>query len=155
MRRAATLLLLLLAPGCATGGARTGAASVASPACVAPQTPMMRSVLYFGLRDRAGNEIPVERWERFLADELTPRFAGLTVLEARGQWLGDDHRLVREPSRVVIVLHADDAESRARIAEVIRLYRARFDQESVLWESSRVCAAFSSASPSRRWNSIS
>lgn len=131
---------------CATASPRPGAAGAAAasttPACAAPSAPMIRSTLYFGLHYRDGREIAQSDWESFLADELTPRFAGLTVLEARGQWTDASHHVVREPSRVVVVLHADSAAARARIVDVVRRYRERFDQESVLWEAAAVCAAF-------------
>jgi hypothetical protein len=121
-----------------------GAASRAAPAlvCTPPAAPVIRSALYFGLRRASGGEVTAEEWATFLAREITPRFGGLTVFAADGQWLGSDGPPVREPSRVVVILHPDADGPRAAIGDVIRRYRARFDQQSVLWETTSACAAF-------------
>jgi hypothetical protein len=147
----------LLAPAlvaCATARVRPAvndAAAVpatssrAAPAlvCTPPAAPVIRSALYFGLRRASGGgEVTAEEWATFLAREITPRFGGLTVFAAEGQWLGSDGPLVRERSRVVVILHPDTDGPRAAIADVIRRYRARFDQQSVLWETTSACAAF-------------
>ena len=42
---------------------------------------------------------------------------------------------------MLLVVHADTAEARGSVLSVIAKYRQAFDQESVLWESSRVCIA--------------
>jgi len=38
-------------------------------------------------------------------------------------------------------VHADNADARASVQSLIASYRRAFDQESVLWETARVCAA--------------
>jgi hypothetical protein len=116
--------------------------AAAPPTCIHPAAPSIRSTLYFGMRRAHGGEVSAPEWEEFLAREVTPRVGGLTVLQARGQWLGSDGPLVREESRVVVILHADTESPRAAIAQVIRRYRERFDQESVLWETAPVCVTY-------------
>ena len=110
--------------------------------CTPPAAPVIRSALYFGLRRGQSGEVTREEWEQFVARDVTPRFGGLTVFEAQGQWLGPDGPLLREPSRVVVILHPDGEGPRAAIADVIRLYKTRFDQQAVLWEVSAACAAY-------------
>lgn len=150
-RHALALAALVAAAACtprqgvAPGSAPAPAGSPASAfraSCAPPATLALRSTLYFGLRRAHGGEVSGRDWEQFLTREVTPRFGGLTVLEARGQWLGSDRALVHEESRVVVILHADAEAPRAAIAQVIRLYRERFDQESVLWETTPACVAY-------------
>ena len=42
----------------------------------------------------------------------------------------------------MVILHPDAAAPRDAIAEVIRNYRERFDQESVLWETTPACVTY-------------
>jgi hypothetical protein len=50
--------------------------------CKGEQKPWMVAELLFG----RGN-VSDRNWDRFLADEVTPRFPdGLTVFDAKGQW---------------------------------------------------------------------
>src|SRR6266849_6930245 len=113
-------------------------------ACNAPQRPMQQIELLFG-RNIAGHlRIGEAAWSRFLAREITPRFPdGLTVLDAAGQWRDPaGGRLVREPSKMVIIVTADDAPVRDRIAAIVAAYKQRFRQRSVGVISRSVCAAF-------------
>lgn len=72
-------------------------------------------------------------WQDFLKNTVTPKFpAGLTVLNANGQWRGNNGNIEREISRIVELIHpADDASIKA-IDEIIATYKARFQQEAVL-----------------------
>lgn len=93
--------------------------------------------LSFGMNSPTG---PVDdtQWQRFLADVVTPRFPdGLTVYRTQGQWRGESGDIEREDSRVVEIVHADDADGRKRIAEISTEYKRRFQQEAVLVISSR------------------
>ena len=102
----------------------------------------MRTTLYFGLNRKGGN-ISGSQWKAFVRDEVTSRFPqGLTVWEAGGQWRGADGRIVQERSKVLLLVHDDNAAMRAAIASIIQRYKTLFAQESVLWETARVCAAF-------------
>jgi hypothetical protein len=105
-------------------------------------TAYMRTTLYFGLNRKAGN-ISESQWKTFLREEVTPRFPqGLTVWEAGGQWKRADGMIVRERSKVLLLVHDDKPEVRSAIGSIIERYKRLFEQESVLWETARVCAAF-------------
>jgi|SRR5215471_11885114 len=113
-------------------------------ACDAPFRPMQQIELMFG-RNIAGHVgIGRAAWSRFLAREITPRFPdGFTVLDAAGQWRDPVHgELVREPSKMVIVVTTEDAAVRDRIAAIVAAYKVRFRQRSVGVISRPVCAAF-------------
>jgi len=45
-----------------------------------------------------------------------------------------------ERSKVLLLVHADDTASRTAVRGLIDRYRQKFDQQSVLWETARVCA---------------
>ena len=73
---------------------------------------------------------------------VTKRFPdGLTVWQAEGQWLTPAGSIDREQSKVLLLVHGDTPAARQSVQEVIQTYRKAFEQESVLWESSRVCIA--------------
>ena len=143
-RRALTTAGLLFLAACAPRIAPAPAAADASAPirCERPAAPAVRSTLYFGMTRAHGGVVTPGEWEAFLAREITPVVGGLTVLAARGQWLGSDGPLVREETRVVVILHADAEGPRQAIAGVIRRYRERFDQESVLWETTPACVTY-------------
>lgn len=111
--------------------------------CPDPLKPMVRAELFFGRTIDGRLGVSEAQWARFVAAELTPRFPdGLTVLDGKGQWRGPSG-LVRESSKIVIVVTADDGGARERIAAVTRAYITRFRQKSVGLLTQPVCAAFS------------
>lgn len=104
----------------------------------------LRSELFFGMTHRHGAAIAEADWDDFLASSVTSRFPdGLSVLEARGQWRNPNTGgLIRQPARVLVVIHPDDAESDASLDALREDYKARFDQISVLRVTQPVCASF-------------
>jgi len=94
-----------------------------------------RTELYFGLAKPDGSEVTAEEWAKFLADEVTPRFpAGFTVIEALGQYQGDDKKIVKEKSRVLILLYEKKGRklTNGKIEEIRAAYKKAFQQESVM-----------------------
>src|SRR2546425_12824408 len=109
--------------------------------CGSTSVPQLRTTLYFGLARPKGSVSELE-WQLFLRDEVTARFPeGLTVWQAEGQWRRPDGVVGHERSKVLLLVHADTAAARASLRAVIERYRKTFEQQSVLWETSRVCAA--------------
>jgi len=101
-------------------------------------TPRMQERLFFGLSGPHGAIADAE-WEAFVETVVTPRFpAGLTVLEATGQWQNRDKRVSRESSRVVEIIHDESRDASRRIAEIAAEYKARYQQESVLVARARI-----------------
>jgi hypothetical protein len=119
-------------------------ANTPAVACNAPQRPMQQIELMFGRNVGGRLRVSEAAWSRFLAQEITPRFPdGLTVLDAAGRWRDPaGGRPVREPSKMVILVTADDAPARDRIAAIVAAYKQRFRQRSVEVISHPVCAAF-------------
>jgi hypothetical protein len=109
--------------------------------CGVTSAPRVRTTLYFGLTRPTGAVSELE-WQLFLRDEVTKRFPeGLTVWEAEGVWRSAKGTIDHERSKVLILVHPDTGEARQAVQEVIGTYRRSFEQESVLWESARVCGA--------------
>ena len=108
--------------------------------CGATSAPQLRTTLYFGLNREKGGAISELEWQVFLRDEVTRRFPdGLTAWEAEGQWRTPAGSIENERSKVLLLVHAENAEARRAVQEVITTYRKLFQQQSVLWESARVC----------------
>ncbi|MFN7922792.1 MAG: DUF3574 domain-containing protein [Bryobacteraceae bacterium] len=103
----------------------------------------MRTTLYFGLMRPAGSPITEQQWRGFVRESVATRFpAGFTIWEADGQWRRSDGRIARERAKVMLVVHEDSPETRATLASLVSDYKRMFQQESVLWETTPVCAAF-------------
>src|SRR5580765_3254571 len=91
--------------------------------CGALGTSYMRTTLYFGLNRKTGN-ISESQWKMFLREEVTPRFPhGLTVWQAGGQWRRSDGTIMRERSKVLLLVHDDKSEVRSSIASIIERYK--------------------------------
>ncbi|MDP2123730.1 MAG: DUF3574 domain-containing protein [Parvibaculum sp.] len=113
-------------------------AVVASPrhAAVAdPVSGVVQTTLYFGLDRGDGGTVSEREWRRFLAEVVTPRFPdGLTVVDAYGQWRDAglaDAAIVREATKVVIVVHDATPDAVAALAAIKADYMERFGQRSV------------------------
>jgi hypothetical protein len=109
--------------------------------CGVSSAPQLRTTLYFGLARPKGAVTELE-WQMFLRDEVTRRFPdGLTVWEAEGQWRTPAGSIDHEQSKVLLLVHPDTTAARQLVLAVIESYRKTFEQQSVLWESARVCVA--------------
>jgi hypothetical protein len=108
--------------------------------CGAASAAQLRTTLYFGLGRPKGMVSELE-WQLFLRDEVTTRFpAGLTVWDAQGQWQSRGGGIGTERTKVLLLVHPDTPAARGSVQAVIARYRKAFEQESVLWETARVCA---------------
>ncbi|MCL9671682.1 DUF3574 domain-containing protein [Citrobacter sp. MNAZ 1397] len=102
-----------------------------------------QTTLYFGLSRPAGKDITTQEWQQFVDTDVTPRFRdGLTVFDARGQWLGNDGKVAREPSKALMLIHGKDVQSEKNIEALRGIYKSRFAQESVMRVDQPVCVQF-------------
>jgi len=135
------LTAAVFAVGLAAGGGITTFAQrrPAAGECGASSAAQVRTTLYFGTARPKGSVSELE-WQMFLRDEVTPRFPdGLTVWDAEGQYRGQQGAIEHERAKVMLLVHPDNATARASVLALIERYRKLFDQESVLWETARVC----------------
>ena len=114
-----------------------------TPACPDGTERFAEYRLFFG-RSKGGVEVvPDAAWTRFLAEEITPRFAdGLTVLDGAGQWRNAAGNIERERSKLVIVIAPPGPGAMRRTADIAEAYKLGFGQESVLRVIGAVCASF-------------
>ncbi|ALB62337.1 ribosomal protein S3 [Cronobacter condimenti 1330] len=134
------VMLSLALAGTLAGCAPHDAARTAT--CAA-QNQMMQTTLYFGLNRPAGPVITAGEWQQFVDNDVTPRFRdGLTVFDTRGQWLGNDGKVAREPGKALMLIHGNDSASEKGIEALRGIYKSRFAQESVMRVDQGVCVQF-------------
>jgi hypothetical protein len=122
------------------------------PACIGtlppPATPAVveshvREELYFGMRKADATLVTEAEWQAFVDSVVTPRFPdGLTVLTGYGQYQPEAGPLVREPSKVLILIHRGGPDAERRIREIAAIYCRRFQQESVMRVRDSVSSTF-------------
>ena len=125
IRAGAVLAILVLAMAPAS---RAG-----TPSCPAGFEEFTEYRLFFG-RSRGDVEVVSDKaWRGFLAAEITPRFPdGLTVLDAAGQWRDGSGAIMRERTKLVIVLAKPGAAEVRHTVEIAEAYKRSFGQEAVL-----------------------
>ncbi len=103
----------------------------------------MQTTLWFGLNRPQGGEISASDWQHFVDADVTPRFKqGLSVYEAKGQWLEKAGGLTRENSKALMLIYEPDEESFARIEALRDIYKKRFAQASVMRVDTPACISF-------------
>jgi hypothetical protein len=101
--------------------------------CAGGQKPQQVAELMFGRKIPDRIAVTEDEWTQFVDQEITPRFPdGLTVLSAAGQWRDpSSNKIVREPSKVVLIVLPGKAEDLARVNEIAQAYKTRFKQQFV------------------------
>jgi hypothetical protein len=65
------------------------------------------------------------------------------VVDARGQWRDSErNRIVREQSKLVLLIFRDDAARRESLATIVYTYKIKFRQQSVLTSLRTSCVTF-------------
>jgi hypothetical protein len=111
--------------------------------CPAAVRSMDKIEIFFGLTRVHGGTVSKAEWSEFLDTEITPRFPeGLTAVHSSGQWLGNDGRITKENSIMVVVWHEPSRKASADADAIRAAYKERFDQESVMRVDSTSCVSF-------------
>lgn len=111
------------------------------PACTAPLKPALEIELYFGRDRQGGGEVSEAEWAAFLTDSVTPRFPdGLSVLNVEGQAREPSGRIVRERTKLLVVVVFDSPAHQGRVREIVEAYNSRFGQHGVFRSEHPVCA---------------
>lgn len=114
-----------------------------SPPCPAGTDRWTEYRLFFGRSQGTAEVVTDEAWRAFLAEEITPRFPdGLSVMDAAGQWRDASGTIVRERSKLVLILAEPGASGMRRTDEIAQAYRQTFGQESVLRVVTTACVSF-------------
>lgn len=99
--------------------------------------------LFFGRNIGDAEGVSDDDWRAFLADTVTPRFLdGLSVFDTAGQWRNSRGEIVRERSKMVLILAVPDSDATQKLDEITEEYKHRFSQESVLRVTDSACVAF-------------
>ena len=113
------------------------------PACPAGQDYVRTAQLFFGRNVGDQPKVTEADFRRFVDEELTPRFPdGLTVLDGGGQWRGDENKLIREASKVVLIVMPKGRDGSTRLEAVRAAYKSRFHQDSVMLVTQPSCVSF-------------
>lgn len=94
---------------------------------------LIKTELYFGLSRPDGGVVSQADWEGFVDEYITPRFKeGLTIVDAAGQWMGEDGELIKEETKIVILFHRNSGDKKAAIEYIRDKYKELFNQEAVV-----------------------
>lgn len=94
---------------------------------------MTKTELFFGLSKPGGQIISTKDWQAFADTVIAKIFTeGSTVIDVRGQWLGQDGKLVSESSKMLIVISTLSSERSKQIDLVREKYKKYFQQQSVM-----------------------
>ena len=135
MRTSIILCLLFAAIACSQAGALS---------CPDETDQFVKYQLFMGRSNQDGEVVDDAAWDVFLEDTVTPRFPdGLTVLDARGQWRDSEGKILKERSKLLVILAPPSDDGMSLIDEISDEYERRFNQESVLRVIYDVCVSFS------------
>ncbi|UYN97437.1 MAG: DUF3574 domain-containing protein [Enhydrobacter sp.] len=133
MRRLSALAAVLALGACA---------QPQPPPCQAPLKPALQVDLYFG-RDTPKGELTEAEWAAFLAEVVTPRFPdGLSVIDVAGQHRTPPGTIVREKTKLLVVVVFDAPAHRQKVEAIVEAYNVRYGQHGVFRTEREVCAAF-------------
>jgi hypothetical protein len=88
--------------------------------CRGGQKAQQVAELTFGRRIVGHIAVSETQWIQFIDNEITPRFPdGLSVVDAAGQWRDPtSKKIVRELSKIVLIVLPGDAEDLTRLNEI-------------------------------------
>lgn len=101
-----------------------------------------RTELFFGLSKPGGVVTEIE-FQTFIDNEVTPRFPeGLTLLSGIGQFQDQSRAIIREGSKLLILLYPFSRERSTAIEAIRSAYKKDFQQQSVLRVDEQSCVSF-------------
>jgi Protein of unknown function (DUF3574) len=105
--------------------------------------PVARTELFFGLTRPDGSTVSTHDFQRFVDQQVTPRFpAGLTLLGGNGQFRDTNGITIKEGSKLLILLYPYDRDNSRAIESIRTAYMTTFRQESVLRVDGSACVSF-------------
>jgi hypothetical protein len=106
-------------------------------------TLFARAELFFGLSKSDGSVITEAEFQNFVDTEVTPRFPdGLTLLNGTGQFRTTSGNIIKEGSKLLILLYPYSPDSSTAIEEIREAYKTGFQQQSVLRVDDPSCVSF-------------
>ena len=116
----------------ATMFATAACASLGASPKVSAETGAHLDRLTFGLSIHDTGMVTDSAWQRFVDEVVSPRFPeGFAWFRTEGQWQYATGKIVKEPGRIIELIHVPDSASEARVEEIAKIFVKRFDQEAV------------------------
>jgi hypothetical protein len=89
--------------------------------------------IYFGRNVPAGGEVSDEQFAKFLETEVTPAFpAGLTAYDAYGQMQTSKGNIVKQKTKVLLLVHDNSKGDLDAIHKIVDTYRSKFGNPQVM-----------------------
>ena len=102
-----------------------------------------RTELFFGLSKSDGSTISEAEFQGFVDSTVTPLFPdGLTLLSGTGQFRGSSGEVIKEGSKLLILLYTFSRENSVKVEQVREAYKTAFQQQSVLRVDEPSCVSF-------------
>jgi hypothetical protein len=98
------------------------------------QPQWIRSEIFFGRSIPGGGQVSEEQFAAFLQDPVTKAFPlGMTVYDAYGQMERATGDIVKQDTKVVLLVHDGSQANEQAIADIISEYRSRFGNPQVMY----------------------
>jgi hypothetical protein len=95
--------------------------------------PTVRIEMFFGLSKGQAETITASDWNKFVDSVITPKFPnGLSIYDASGQWKDSTGTIIKEGTKVVLIVSENNDKVFSSIDEIRTAYKKQFDQESVM-----------------------
>jgi hypothetical protein len=99
--------------------------------------------IYFGRNISARGEISEQQFAEFLLYQVTPAFpAGMTVYDAYGQMQHSNGEIVKQKTKVVVLVHKNSKADADAINKIITAYRSKFGNPQVMLLTKQVKPVF-------------
>jgi hypothetical protein len=117
-------------------GCSNAADTAASPQFVATH-------IYCGRNIPAGGEVSEEQFAAFLETDVTPAFpAGLTAYDTYGQMKTSEGMIVKQKTKVLLLVHDNSQASLDAIHKIVAAYRSKFGNPQVMVMTAPVTPEF-------------
>jgi hypothetical protein len=112
------------------------------PTCPAGQEAHRTAQLFFGRNFGDKPRVSEADFRRFMDQDVKPKFPdGLTVMDGGGQWRGEENKLIREASKVVLIVLPKGRDVSGRVEAVRNAYKTRFHEDAVLLVTQAACVS--------------
>lgn len=99
--------------------------------------------IYFGRNKSTGGEISEEQFHDFLVNYVTPSFpSGMTVYDAYGQMRHHNGEIVKQKTKVVLLVHKNTKADDRAISKITATYRKIFGKPQVMILTRQVLPLF-------------
>jgi hypothetical protein len=99
--------------------------------------------IYFGRSISADREISERKFADFLLNQVTPAFpAGMTVYDAYGQMQRRNGEVVKQKTKVVVLVHRNAKADEEAINKIVAAYRSTFGNPQVMLLTKQVKPQF-------------